>query len=198
MSAPSNRQQNSRAPSDDRPFDHPSDDREDLFDDGSFRQGANITDGPQESRSRGGGFSEVSPGGGEYLSGGPRQYGSDAYPDQGFGKKTRASSHWRTEDRIFGTGSVVNEPTPGQIGTYYRNRGPKGYRRPDDRIREDACELLTDDLFVDATDIDVQVSEAEITLDGTVHSRYEKRRAEDLVERIRGVSDVHNRLRVTP
>src|SRR3954464_11320318 len=94
MPAPSNRQQNSRAPSDDRPFDHP----EDLFDDGSFRQGANITDGPQESRSRGGGFSEVSPGGGEYLSGGPRLYGSDAYPDQGFGKKTRASSHWRTED----------------------------------------------------------------------------------------------------
>src|SRR3954447_11574138 len=41
-------------------FDRPFDDREDLFDDGSFRQGANITDGPQESRSRGGGFSEVS------------------------------------------------------------------------------------------------------------------------------------------
>ena len=172
-------------------------DASEFPDDGSFQQSANITNGRRESLSRGGGFRNVSPGG-EYLSGAPREYSSEAYSEQGFGKKTRADTHWRTEDRIFGAGSVINEPTPGQQGTRYRGLGPKGYRRSDERIREDACEALEDDLFLDASQIEVQASESEVTLEGTVHSRDDKRRAEHLIESIRGVRDIHNRLRVQP
>ena len=39
----------------------------------------------------------------------------------------------------------------------HRGRGPKGYRRSDERIREDVCERLTEDPFIDAsiaTDLD--------------------------------------------
>lgn len=78
----------------------------------------------------------------------------------------------------------------------FRGRGPKGYRRSDERIREDACELLTEDDRIDASNVEVAVSESEVTLTGTVNSRDEKRRAEDLAERISGVRDVHNHLRI--
>lgn len=75
-------------------------------------------------------------------------------------------------------------------------RGPKGYQRSDDRINEEVCERLTFSP-VDASDIEVQVLNGEVTLAGTVRSRWEKRQAEDLAE-VFGVREVHNQLRVTP
>jgi hypothetical protein len=78
----------------------------------------------------------------------------------------------------------------------FRGRGPRGYRRSDERIREDVCECLTDDERIDATNVQVEVKDCEVTLSGTVNSREEKRRAEDLIERLSGVKDVHNTLRV--
>jgi osmotically-inducible protein OsmY len=78
----------------------------------------------------------------------------------------------------------------------YRGRGPKNWRRPDDRIADEIHQRLTDDDWVDATEIDVRVEQGEATLSGTVHTRAEKRRAEDVVERCAGVRDVHNRLRI--
>lgn len=76
--------------------------------------------------------------------------------------------------------------------------GPVGYRRSDERIREDVCEFLTQDGLVDASNIEVAVEQGEVTLEGSVDSRAQKRRAEDLCEVVRGVVDVHNRLRLTP
>ncbi len=78
----------------------------------------------------------------------------------------------------------------------HRGRGPAGYVRTDERIREDASERLTDDRTVDARKIEVKVSSGEITLDGTVPTRDQKRRAEDLVEDLSGVKHVQNNLRV--
>ena len=80
----------------------------------------------------------------------------------------------------------------------HAGRGPKGYVRSDERIREDVCERLTYDPDVDASDIEVSVSDCEVTLAGTVASRHEKRRAEDCAEGIRGVRDVRNNLRIEP
>src|SRR5690606_23118505 len=71
-------------------------------------------------------------------------------------------------------------------GTYV-GRGPKGYRRSDERITEDVCDRLTDDPMVDASDITVQVRDGEVTLTGTVEDRRQKRRAEDIVEDVPGV-----------
>jgi hypothetical protein len=78
----------------------------------------------------------------------------------------------------------------------HRGRGPKGYKRSDERIHEDVCERLTEDPFIDASNIEVLVKEGEVTLSGTVFSRGLKRRAEDLAEMASGVSHVQNNLRV--
>ena len=78
----------------------------------------------------------------------------------------------------------------------HRGRGPSGYRRSDERIREDVNDRLSDDSWLDASNIDVHVHEGEVTLSGAVHDRHDKRHAEDLVERISGVHHVQNNLRV--
>jgi osmotically-inducible protein OsmY len=76
----------------------------------------------------------------------------------------------------------------------YSGRGPKDYQRSDERIREDANDALTRDPEIDASDIQVSVSNGEITLKGEVEDRRAKRRAEDCVEQLAGVRDVHNEL----
>ena len=79
-----------------------------------------------------------------------------------------------------------------------RGRGPRGYQRSDERLHEAVCERLTEDRTVDATEITVEVSDAEVTLTGTVPSREQKRRAAMCAEQVAGVHDVFNRLRVSP
>ena len=79
----------------------------------------------------------------------------------------------------------------------YAGRGPKDYQRSDDRVREEICDCMTDDPMLDASEITVQVSKGEVTLRGTVPSRDQKRRAEDVADRISGVKDVTNQLRVS-
>jgi Flp pilus assembly secretin CpaC len=49
---------------------------------------------------------------------------------------------------------------------------------------------------VDASNIEVKVEGSEVILAGTVRSKDEKRRAEDVVEAISGVRNVENRIRV--
>lgn len=78
----------------------------------------------------------------------------------------------------------------------YRGRGPKNWRRPDEQIREAVCELLTDHDGIDASDVEVSIQNGEVTLEGTVGSRWQKRLAEDIAAGCNGVHDVHNRLRV--
>lgn len=79
---------------------------------------------------------------------------------------------------------------------HYRGKGPRGYRRSDERVREEINDMLTDDRFLDATDVEVEVRDGEVTLSGTVADRNAKRRAEDLAESISGVKHLENRLRV--
>lgn len=78
----------------------------------------------------------------------------------------------------------------------HRGKGPKNYSRSEDRIREDVSDKLSDDSFLDASDIEVEVTGSEVTLNGKVDSRYSKHRAEDLTEDVTGVTHVQNNLRV--
>jgi osmotically-inducible protein OsmY len=48
--------------------------------------------------------------------------------------------------------------------------------------------------YLDASEIEVEVTQDEVTLSGTVPDRRSKRLAEDLAASVRGVWDVHNRL----
>lgn len=74
-------------------------------------------------------------------------------------------------------------------------RGPKGYRRSDDRIREDVCERIARS-GLDAENVEVHVDNGEVTLAGEVESRMDKRRLEDVVDDVFGVDEVHNHLRL--
>lgn len=78
----------------------------------------------------------------------------------------------------------------------HRGRGPKGYRRSDERIREDVSDRLTDDSWLNASDIEVAVSSGDVTLTGSVRSREDKKRAEALAESVTGVDNVQNNLRI--
>lgn len=78
----------------------------------------------------------------------------------------------------------------------HRGRGPANYQRSNERLLEDACERLTHDHHVDASNINVTCADNEVTLDGTVNSRSAKRRAEDVVHNISGVNHVQNNLRI--
>jgi len=80
----------------------------------------------------------------------------------------------------------------------HSGRGPKNYRRSDERIKEDVSDRLQEDEHVDASEMEVHVKEGIVTLTGTVNSRTEKRLAEDCCENIAGVKDVLNQLRVVP
>jgi hypothetical protein len=108
----------------------------------------------------------------------------------------------------FGTGfssyGAATGPYTGGMGSYYgerergrfAGRGPKGWQRSDERIREDINERLTDHPHIDASEIEVQVQSGEVTLTGTVDERHAKRLAEDIAESVSGVREVHNNIRI--
>jgi osmotically-inducible protein OsmY len=78
----------------------------------------------------------------------------------------------------------------------HRGRGPQGYQRSDDRLKEMVCERLTDDPYIDASNITVEVTGQVVKLSGTVDDRGTKYEIEELVERLGGVKDIDNQLRV--
>ena len=80
-------------------------------------------------------------------------------------------------------------------GRYY-GRGPKGYRRSDERIREEVSDRLMTHPDVDASDIEVDVTNGVITLSGSVEDRHQKRISEFIAEDVVGVDDVRNQLTV--
>jgi hypothetical protein len=78
----------------------------------------------------------------------------------------------------------------------HRGKGPRNYKRSDERIQELVCDLLCDCPDLDASSIDVSVKDSEVILSGEVNEKYEKRLAEDLAENVVAVSNVENRIRV--
>jgi osmotically-inducible protein OsmY len=126
-----------------------------------------------------------------------RRYDRDRdYNDR---RENRGRDWWdKTKDEVsswFGDEDAERRRRRDKI-VNHRGRGPKGYTRSDERIREDVNDRLSDDAFLDASEIEVTVSGGEVTLSGTVENRIDKRRAEDLAEDISGVTNVQNQLRV--
>jgi hypothetical protein len=166
----------------------------------SFGQGSY---GPQ--------FDEQSPyQGSPYMQGGFRG-GEGGYGVQeregGFGER----GFGRDDDGRYRSGRVGQawgRAAPGRDGPMsgeglgqqrqsFRGKGPKGYERSDERLKELICERLTDDDEIDASDITVDVRNGEVTLSGTVDDRRTKYLVEELVERCGGVKEIHNNLRLS-
>ncbi len=77
----------------------------------------------------------------------------------------------------------------------HRGKGPRGYERSDERLKEVVSERLADDPYIDASDITVSVSGGVVRLTGTVDSRASKYQVEELIEQCGGVKDIDNQLR---
>lgn len=78
----------------------------------------------------------------------------------------------------------------------YEGLGPKGYKRSDERIKEDVCDALYKSYDIDASEVEVDVQGGIVNLRGAVDSRETKRMTEDVVDTIAGVVDVHNELKI--
>jgi osmotically-inducible protein OsmY len=128
-----------------------------------------------------------------------RRYDRDRDYNDNNRRGNRGRDWWdKTKDEVsswFGDDEAERRRRMDKI-VNHRGRGPKGYTRSDERIKEDVNDRLSDDAFLDASEIEVTVSNGEVTLSGTVDTRIDKRRAEDLAEDISGVSNVQNQLRV--
>lgn len=105
----------------------------------------------------------------------------------------------RAKDEVsswFGDRDAGRRRRMDEIIGKHKGKGPRNYQRSAERIREDVYNRLSEDDWLDASDIDVQVQGSEVILSGKVHSREDKRRAADLVEAVMGVRNVENRIRV--
>ena len=131
-------------------------------------------------------------GGGNYGSDYNRNRRGNSDDDRGWWDKTSDEvSSW------FGDEDAERRRDMDRVRSgQHRGKGPKGYSRSDERIKQDVSDQLADDMFVDASEIEITVNQGEVTLTGRVQERSEKRRAEDLVEAISGVKHVENRIRV--
>ncbi len=131
-------------------------------------------------------------------------YGSSPYSeeydrgleDQRFGQRQSFGQGTNQFNQLWRGGQMDQQSFGQQATGRFSGRGPKGYRRSDERILEEINERLTQDPDLDASEIEVQVTNCEVTLQGTVENRQAKRRAEDLAESISGVHDVQNQIRV--
>lgn len=99
---------------------------------------------------------------------------------------------WRAAGAQFYPGGAYDQLSE----LSHRGRGPKGYTRSDELLREIICEQLTDDPFIDASEVSVDVELGEVTLRGTVADRQQKYAIEDLVADIAGVNEIHNHVSV--
>jgi len=70
-------------------------------------------------------------------------------------------------------------------------------RRPDAQLAQELQEILTKDPELDSTEIEVEVEGGAVTLRGVVDSSDARLLAEELVESVSGVREVHNNLKVS-
>lgn len=102
----------------------------------------------------------------------------------------------RAQERIRRT-TGRRSPSAWERPGPFSGMGPQGYRRSDERIRDDVHQVFTRHGRLDARQIHLTVENREVTLTGSVPDRRSRRMAEDLAASIPGVHDVHNRLEVS-
>jgi osmotically-inducible protein OsmY len=127
--------------------------------------------------------------------------GSNDYNDTSFSNSQRSMNQYE-HARFSGS----NQGYGNQIGQFggnwnaYRGphagKGPKGWKRSDDHIYEEVCQILEQRGDIDPSEVEIKVSNGEVTMEGTVSDRTSKRRLDEAIDQISGIKDVHNRVRV--
>ncbi len=149
----------------------------------------------------GGSYWSGASGRGGMVRGGREHQGFSNYAGGG-----ARDSHHPFERGGYGAGAHERQMTESDMGLGWRaeeidrgphwGKGPKGYRRSDERIKDDVCDSIAQQGWIDATDVEVRVENGVVVLTGTVASRDDKRRLEQMADRIHGVEDVRNEIRV--
>lgn len=132
---------------------------------------------------------------------------ADKYSVTGESEWSRGSTVPFEEDAVlserhYNIGKVGYGTDPSQFskeisrGLDHRGKGPIGYKRTDERILEDVSDALYRCYEVDASEIEVKVTEGCVYLNGKVDSRISKKIAEMTVDQIPGVLDVRNELTI--
>ncbi|WP_432261288.1 BON domain-containing protein [Cupriavidus sp. TMH.W2] len=114
---------------------------------------------------------------------------------------------WETDDEregehgvLYNLGRRIGEVVGDWFGApdehEWRNTGPRGYQRSDERIRDQICERLSYARGVDVSDVSVDVSAGVVSLTGTVRDRGQKYYIEDMADSTYGVKEVNNDIRV--
>ena len=115
------------------------------------------------------------------------------------GVEANRGSDWDRRYSGYGRGDSRSgeqqQQRPGLLSRLF-GRGPKGYQRSDERLREDISERLMQAGNVDSSEVTVNVVSGAVTLEGTVPDRYMKHCIEDVVDACPGVQDIDNRIRV--
>lgn len=126
-------------------------------------------------------------------------YGEDQYGGSEYGEPHYVGSLYRGERR-------GEEPyrehewqrskeQPGLLGRLYA-RGPKGYTRSDERIKEDISERLWRTEYIDSSEVTIAVKDGAVTLTGTVPERWMRHEIENIADSCMGVQDIENNIRV--
>jgi osmotically-inducible protein OsmY len=146
---------------------------------GSFGQGSAFG---QRERSFGSGAA--------YPSGQRRDYSNSGYEPEYGGEEV--GGDWRQGRTQIERSRYGGSSSAGQA----HKRGPKGWQRSDERVKEDICERLYHEASIDSSEVTVDVSSGNVSLAGTVPDRRMKHAVEDLIDACPGVKDIDNRIRV--
>ena len=117
--------------------------------------------------------------------GGFSTLGGGVYPDEGS----------PDDENTWGKERSTAERQEEQ-GRRRADKGPRAQRRSDESLAQEIREILTHDPELDATEIEVEVEGGAVTISGLVEGSDAKLLAEEMVESVTGVREVHNRLRV--
>lgn len=140
---------------------------------------------------------------GGYGFGGSRGYRSDEYRS-GTGQSGMEGQWYRGRADIRYGPYAQSESSPfrgwnnerSASKSSRRGNAPKGYERPDDRIKEDVCEAFMD-AGIDGSEIEVNVAGGIVTMSGNVPNRDDRYHIEQLACEVSGVKDIENNIRVS-
>lgn len=89
---------------------------------------------------------------------GPRQYRTDNYGYE------RSTLYNNPNIRLDEEGEFREGNRYGNTHGPHRGKGPRNYKRSDERIREDIIDRITDDPYIDASEVEIAVEKGEIIL----------------------------------
>jgi len=198
----------SEGPSEDEVIDPEVDSPSEITSEGGPGTDASYRVGPRTVR-RGPPNDKIGGTGGD---GGYSTLGGGVYPDEGSPDDAPSYGDWQRHstgagsgargqeglsfpgERTWGESQFRRERQEEQRGGGERRIGQR--RRPDDVLARELQEILTKVPELDATEIEVEVEGGAVTLRGVVDSTDARLLAEELVESVTGVREVHNNLKV--